>query len=341
MYEGIARTSRALERAEPILHPARTVADPVAIVYSVSHDHWHTDDPAVFVETRLLYAALRHLSIQPDFLGEEEVAAGLLDRYRVAYLTGNCLDRRAATALDRWVRGGGVLALSAGAATRDECFEPVAFPFTAAVYPPGAAAALEKQSGHRYNERIDLPRIKPLTEAGLTLDGRTVTHPAIGYRLRLAAEPPAAWGNFADGGVAAATVSHGAGKVVAVGFLPGLAYSPFKVGQTTLDEVWNADRRQVFAEPLKLAGIVPRVASSVPVVEANLLTGPEGSAVVLANYTHRPLERLVLRVAGGVGHPVARAESASGEAVTLRREGETLIVELPLDVADIVLLPRR
>jgi len=54
-----------------------------------------------------------------------------------------------------------------------------------------------------------------------------------------------------------------------------------------------------------------------------------------------PFERLVLRVPGGAGHPVARVESASGEAVTVRREGETIIVELPPDVADIVLLPWR
>lgn len=341
MYDGIARTSRAIQRAEPILYPARTVSDPVAILYSVSHDHWHTDDPAVFVETRLLYAALRHLSIQPDFLGEEEVTAGLLDRYRVLYLPGNCLDRKAAAAIDAWVRAGGVLYLSAGAATRDESFEPAVPPFAAAAYPPAAATALEKQSGHRYNERRDLPSIPPITQAALTIGSAAVSQPVIGYRMRLAAPPNAAWGTFSDGGVAAATVSHGDGKVVAVGFLPGLAYSPFKAGQTTLDEVWDPDRRKVFGEPLRLAGIMPLVEASVPVVEANLLTGPEGSAIVLANYTHRPIERLSLRLPRGPGHGVTRVDSAEGVAVAVRREGEAVILELPLDVADIVIVPAR
>jgi len=341
MYEGIAHTSRALARAEPILYPARTVSDPVAILYSVSHDHWHTDDPAVFVETRLLYAALRHLSIQPDFLGEEEVIAGLLDRYRVLYLPGNCLERKAAAAVDAWVRAGGVLYLSAGAATRDEAYEPVLPPFAATVYPATAAASLERQSGHRYNERRDLPAIPPLAQASLTIESAAVVHPAIGYRMRLAAGQAAAWGTFADGGVAAATVPHGEGRVVAVGFLPGLAYSPFKVGQKTLDEVWNPDLRKVFAEPLRVAGVEPLVEASVPVVEANLLTGPEGSAVVLANYTHRPIERLSLRLPRGAGHAIARAESAAGVTVAIRRDGDAVILDLPLDVADIVLLPTR
>jgi len=341
MYDGIARTSRALARAEPVLYPARTVSDPVAILYSVSHDHWHTDDPAVFVETRLLYAALRHLSIQPDFLGEDEVAAGRLDRYRVLYLPGNCLSRRAAAAVDDWVRRGGVLALSAGAATRDEYHEPMAMPFTAAVHPPAAAAALVKQRGHRYNERVDLPVIEPLTTATLKSDSAPVPHRVIGYRQPLAAAPGVeVWGTFADGTAAAVRVVHGQGQVYALGFLPGLAYSPFKVGQTTLDETWDPALRTAFARPLEAAAIRPVVASSVPVVEANLLTGPEGSAIVLANYTYRPIERLVLTI-NGLHHPVTRVETTEGVAVTVRRDGDATVLELPLGWTDIVLLPRR
>jgi hypothetical protein len=52
------------------------VRDQVAILYSVSHDIWHTDDPAAFAEKRLLWHALRHLHVQPDFLREEDVEAG-------------------------------------------------------------------------------------------------------------------------------------------------------------------------------------------------------------------------------------------------------------------------
>ena len=48
------------------LYPAKPVRDPVAVLYSVSHDYWHNDDPAAFVEKRLLWHALRHLGVQPD-----------------------------------------------------------------------------------------------------------------------------------------------------------------------------------------------------------------------------------------------------------------------------------
>ena len=36
-----------------------------------------------------------------------------------------------------------------------------------------------------------------------------------------------------------------------------------------------------------------------------------------------------------------RAESAEGVSVALRQDGDDLVLELPLDVADIVLLPAR
>src|SRR6185295_4686176 len=45
-YDGIAKLCRAIEKVEPVLMQAKPVRDPVAILYSVSHDIWHTDDPA-------------------------------------------------------------------------------------------------------------------------------------------------------------------------------------------------------------------------------------------------------------------------------------------------------
>ena len=67
-YDGIAKLNRALAKTEEVLYPAQPVRDPVAILYSVSHDIWHSDDPAAFSEKRLLWHALRHDGYQPDFL---------------------------------------------------------------------------------------------------------------------------------------------------------------------------------------------------------------------------------------------------------------------------------
>jgi len=339
-YEGIAKLSRALEKSEKVLYPANTVRDPVAVLYSVSHDLWHTDDPASFVENRLTWCALRHLSVQPDFLREEDVEAGRLGDYRVLYITGQCLTRKAAERIDAWVKAGGTVYLSAGAATRDEFYEPYLPPFATAVWPPEAARKMVKESGHRYNERVDLPTIKPLSTARLRSDAAAEPVRVIGCRLDLrdGLDQTAVLAEFADGKPAAARVNYGRGMVVAVGFLPGLAYSPFKVGQTTLDEVWPEAPRKVIALPLSAMVMEQSaVALSEPVVEADLLTGLEGAALVLVNYTYKPIGQLTIRLKSS---PTFReAVSTEGVPVTVRRTDRGIELKLPLQWTDIILLP--
>ncbi len=341
MYDGIAKTTRALERSESVLFPARPVRDPVAILYSVSHDLWHTEDPASFVEMRLTWHALRHLSVQPDFLREEDVEAGKLAGYKALYVTGQCLTRKAAERIDEWVRQGGVLYLAGGAATRDEFFEPQIPPFAAAFWPENAAGKLFQEPGHRYNERVDLPGIKPLTSARLALAGQAVQVKVIGCRMDLRApadDSHRVLGHYADGKIAAAMGRHGQGQVVAVGFLPGLAYAPFKANQTTLDEVWPAEPRAIFQWPLSLAKVRPVAGASVPVVEASLLSGPAGSAVVLANHTYRPIPKLKidLKLAGAP----SKAISTEGVPVSVQKTADGVSLELGLQWTDIVLLPK-
>jgi len=338
-YDGIARTGRALQQAEHILFDARPVRDPVAILYSVSHDIWHTDDPASFVEMRLTWHALRHLGFQPDFLREEDVEAGRLSNYKVLYLCGQCLTRRASEAIDRWVREGGTVYLCAGAATRDEYFEPYVPPFAAGVWPVDAAARMVKEK-HTYNERVDLPRIKPLAAARFDLDGRREEIRVLGCRLDLQSSGSVRRiASFDDGAPAAAVAQHGAGRVVAVGLLPGLAYSPFRVNQDTLDEKWPEGPRRVIGMATELAGVRPAVIADQPVVEASLLDGPAGSAVVLANYTYQPIERLRVVLRGRRVPP--RAVSTEGVPVTIVQTPDGPAMELPLAWTDIVLLPRE
>jgi len=345
-YDGIAKLTRALERAEDILFPAAPVRDPVAILYSVSHDMWHTDDPASFVEMRLTWHALRHLSLQPDFLREEDVEAGSLADYKVLYVTGQCLTRKAAVKIGEWVNAGGVLYLAGGAATRDEFYEPYVPQFAAQVWPADTARTLIKETGHSYNERADLPKIKPLTSARLTLTDGTgeaagapgVVIKVIGLRANLQ-ETPAVLGRFEDGQPAAAIHTHGKGRVLAAGFLPGLAYSPFKAGQKTLDEVWPDGPRELIGLPLKLAGIRPVARASLAVVETSLLTGPAGSALVLANYTYKPIAKL--RVELRVARAPAKAVSTEGVPVNLSKTADGVALELPLEWTDILLLPNE
>ena len=342
-YGGIARLTRALAKSEDVLYPAKPVRDPVAILYSVSHDYWHSDDPAAFVEKRLLWHGLRHAGIQPDFLREEDLEQGRLRGYRALYVTDWCISRKASAAIDAWVRAGGVVYLSAGAATRDEFYEPYVPPFAARVWPMDAAAGLVAER-HTYNERTDLPGIAPMTHVNVRLGEKRFTLPVLGCRLNLRKDTtPAAASSgltavFDDGQKAANSVKYGEGRIIAVGFMPMLSYGQlagFK--PTEMAERWPDAPRKLIELPLTLAHIHPAVRVSVPVVEVSLLNGPMGSALVLANYTYHPIRSLSIDIAvpGGMG----RAVSTEGARIRQTKTKSGVRLELPLDNTDIVILP--
>jgi hypothetical protein len=335
-YDGIAKLGKAMEQSEPILYPAKPVRDPVAVLYSVSHDIWHSDDPAAFVEKRLLWHALRHLHVQPDFLREEDVQAGTLSSYKALYVTDECISRSASDAIDKWVRGGGVVYLSAGAATRDEFFEPYVPAFARTLWPDDAAKRLKSEK-HTYNERVDLPMIPAMARARGEIGGKPFDLPVIGCRLDLRVGISDTIAKFNDGAPAMAMAAHGKGRVIAAGFMPMLAYGQlagFK--PSTLEEIWPAGPRLIVGLPLELAHIAPVARASEPVVETSLLTGPKGSALVLVNYTYHPVQSL--KVDLRLATPVTRAVSTSGAIVHVEKIEGGVRLELPLDWTDIVLL---
>lgn len=335
-YDGIVKLNRALEKSEDVLYPAKTVGDPAAILYSVSHDIWNTNNQAAFVEKRLLWHALKHLQIQPDFLREEDIDAGKLKDYKVLYIVDWCIARKSSKAIDEWVKAGGVLYLSAGAATRDEFNEPFEPPFSSRVWGDGAAQRLVSER-HTYNERTDLPTIKPLTTAAVQIGERKFDLPVIGSRLDMSSGAKA-FATFADGKTAGQSIVYGRGQIIAVGFMPMLAYGKLAAFKpTTLEEKWTPEPREIIKMTLDHAKFEPVVKTNVPVVEANLLTGASGSALVLANYTYQPIDRLTIDLK--LSESVKRAISTQGNRVEIKSLGnQRARLTLPLKSVDIILL---
>jgi len=132
-------------------------------------------------------------------------------------------------------------------------------------------------------------------------------------------------------------LGHGAGKVVAIGFLPMLAYGQganFK--PTTLEERWPAEPRRVIKLALDGGSVSPVATCDKPVVETSLLTGAAGSALVLVNYTYQPIDEL--RIDVKLSHPITRATSTEGDAVRMEKTADGVRLHLPLVWTDIVLL---
>jgi len=327
-----------LEKAEPVLDSAQPVRDPVAIVYSVSHDIWHSDNAAAFVEKRLLWHALRHLHVQPDFLREEEIEGGRLKDYKLLFLADACLTRASSAKIDQWVRDGGVLYMSAGAATRDEFYQPCVPPFAEDVWSADAAARLKIES-HTYNERTDLPTLRPLTTVRVHLPGAQESFelPVLGGMLPLKAEGIEPIARFADSSPAGAMMNYGRGKVIALGFLPMLAYGQgagFK--PITLEEKWPEPPRRLLRFALDVGRVTPIAQCDHPVVETSLLSGRAGSILLLANYTYHPIQSLVIDLR--LDHPVRRAVSTEGVKAQLERTQTGVRLRLPLQWTDAVVL---
>lgn len=83
-------------------------------------------------------------------------------------------------------------------------------------------------------------------------------------------------------------------------------------------------------------GVVPVARASEPVVETGLLAGPRTSALVLVNYTYKPLGKLTV----DLNWPAAIRRVVSREGVSVQNEslpGGTRLT-LPLEWTDIVLL---
>jgi hypothetical protein len=316
-YDGIAKLGRALEKCEDVICAAQPARDPVAIAYCVSQDLWVCDNPAAFVEKRLTWHALRHEQIQPLFIREEEMASGGLRNIKVLYLNDWCVSRAASAAIDQWVKDGGVLYMSAGAATRDEFYEPYLPGFAKAVWPDDATKQFVVEQGHTYNERTDLPKIKPIT----MVDGM----PVIGCRMPLR-----------DGSSKASVeVLYGKGKIFATSFMPGLAYGQgANFAPTELKEKWPDAPRKLIARPLDAIRSIQQVRANVPVVEASLIGGPKGFAVVLANYTYQPIDKLVL----DVHRDFTSATSIEGVPVKLEKTQTGVRLELPLKWTDFIIL---
>ncbi len=336
-YFGLAKLNRSLQKAEDTLYEAKTVSDEdVGILYSVSHDIWNNKNQSAFVEKRLLWHALRHLHIQPNFLREDDIEEGKLEKYKVLFITDWNITRKASEKIDEWVKNGGTLYLSAGAATRDEFNEPFTPNFAKKIWVENPTSKLTNQNS-TFNERTVLPKIKPLTTNKIQIDNQTFDLHAIGTRLNLKSNLNS-FAKFTDGKNAGAIISYGKGKIIAVGFMPMLAYGKLaNFKPKTLEEKWQPEPRKIIEKTLKLSNINPIIKSDTPVVETNLLSGSQGSAIVLANYTYQPIKSLKLDVK--IDKPVKNAISVEGKRVKILKQSKgVLSLELPLDWTDIILL---
>jgi hypothetical protein len=322
------------------------------IVLSVANDVWNNDellakDPPVEKlyhatlnvdshERKALWLALRHAHLPVDMITDEDLAAGVPDRFKVLYVVGDELLGAAAGPLDAWVRAGGTLVGIGGGGLLDEYRRDQ--PIMRTLY--GIADRRRDRFQRSLRPAVDLPTAKPrdvltfdAAHGGLALPvycGLERLEPAAGETVA---------GRFGDGSPAAIDRKVGRGRALLVGALPGIAYLQPGIGSRkrgmTLD--YPADVRRLIVEPAESAGVRRHATTSDPLVEATLQEGPRGAVVTLVSFRYPDGGPVTVTLAGlpeakqvtsTRRGPLAVTPSPAGPQVTLPvDEGDFLVVD--------------
>ena len=338
-YDGVAALSRHLAGAEHIIAPGRTRQARVAVLYSLSSDLWQPFGYVSMAERRLTYLSLVHGQYLVDFLTEQDLESGRLADYAALYVADPCVSGAACARIRKWVKGGGALFGSAGAAGRNEFDEPQSG--LSDVFGVPTQLDVRVQSG-RFDLRGALNGLDWMDH--VTFQADAPGFGALGLRATVRPDRGSVVARFDDGAPAVVTNRFGRGGAVYIATCPGVSYAKdarFVSGD--LKEKWPTAQRDFINATAR--GTPPLVGLSHPVVEAGVFDAPAGTALVLANFTYEPITNLVVRLPMTRAPAAARAMAAGPLALSvtsappyLRAAGYRFVAgcTLPLGWSDIV-----
>jgi hypothetical protein len=322
-------------------------------------------------ERKALYYALRHSQTPVDFLSEEDVIEGRAKDYRLIYVTQQWLHSQAIDALTRWVESGGTLVAMCGGGFYNE-FNQLN-PQTGTLYgvksqqiqtDPQLVSKYLREANRPFLTKQDLPLYDAIDHATWALDEgpsaaekRIRDVPVIVWKQTLEPADSRVLGWYKDGRPAVIAKSHGKGRTYLFGFLPGQAYlksglliAPPDRGATDaanghyLPTTMDVNLRRRLVEDFLPTTFVRPVTCSVSLVETTCIDTPPPSgkrarlAIPLMNYTGRPIERLTVRI--DQFSPASQVRSVEHGVLKPRFDGDVMTVELPLQIADMLLIDR-
>ncbi len=351
-----AAITREIGAVEDILLGAMPAPAKVALLYSTASDVWTVEETNAYGFDRIhTWMALSHAQMPVDIVSEQQAERDMLDSYSVCYLSGPNLTIAAATKLKQWVKAGGTLWLTAGAASRDEFNRPLhvlddILPATRSEVMPLQAFVA---SGRYLNTLAAKDEVQ--------WEGGKASVLAIKQPLTATAGSTTL-AKFKDGSAAMVRGSAGQGQITCCGFLPALSYIKSALDaraalqkkiddKTTLtadeqhdaklvDRSYNpwkfpADLRDLILTPT--AKITRPILCDHALVDAVFMPHEKGIVIPLANYTLEPIQKLTLTI--NVPRTIAKAESATHGEIPFKQTSPTSIeLSLPLNNNDFVKL---
>jgi hypothetical protein len=341
-YPGMAHLSHLLEFGEKIIAPGKPRPTRVALLYSISSDLWQPFGYAHMLERRGLYLALVHDQYLVDLVTEEDVVAGRLADYRILYTADPCISAAAAKSVGIWVKQGGTVVATCAAGSRNEFGEPS--PALSDVFGIAPELSADCQRGE-YRERGRLNDI-PYRDH-MQLDGGEIG--IIGMKAVIEPRQAATKATFtSDGAPALLENQFGQGRAVYFATTPGISYiKDANFVSDALAEKWPPEQRRAITRYAAEIGAAPLAKLSEPVVEAGIYDAPGGSALMLANFTYRPIaslhvevpSRSAVRAIKSLAGGTLRFETAPADSLW-REEGYSQVARfaLPLDMDDLVIM---
>ncbi len=357
-YPEIARGIRALVPAETIITRGTPEPRRAAVLYNLTHEYWNGSEAALHRDRLGIFTAILHAHVPADVILEEDLTPETLAAYPVVYINGFNMQRRHIEALTEWVKAGGVLVATSGAALRDEYDDPspeAEFLFGARqrlIGEPDAAATAAVSAGEPDEptpaepdapmpEETDEPTLVekatgPAAGAPvLTLAAGELTPavslPAIGAQLALTPTAGRSVGVYADGSCGAVLHELGKGRVLLLGVLPGHAYRQAAAGAQA-----SGIRRAITAPALMALGPLS-VEYSEPLVELARFDHAEGLAVMLNDFSRAPGREAVLTVR--TDRPITDVVASHGGKLVWKREGDAICIQCPVPhPVDVVIL---
>lgn len=221
LLPALGELAHEIGAVDDLLAGAKRLPSETAIFYSVPADIWNVGfDVAPGYERMGTYLALRHAQVPVDVLGDEQARSGLLGGYKAVFLPTEQLDHRNITSLSAWVHAGGTLVLGPGAGKRDEWNRA-----TDALDLALSIRTAEAESSQRVPTAPSRSYCEGAKVSGAVQLSSDARVEVFGSGAPLS--PPSKariLATFVDGRPAAFDVSRGRGRVVVLGFMPGLAY---------------------------------------------------------------------------------------------------------------------
>ncbi|MBY0514164.1 MAG: hypothetical protein K2P78_09680 [Gemmataceae bacterium] len=323
-------------------------------------------------ERKAVYYALRHAQVPVDFLSEDDVIEGRAKDYRLIYVTQQYVHSKCVAALQQWCEAGGTVVALCGGGMYDEFQKenPAARKLYGAAGPnvvvdPQLVPKYLTKENVPFLSKHDLPRYEPIDVAGWVVPptdpkapGHDVRFPVMVWKQPLAAtDGGRVIGTFRDGSPAVVTKEHGKGRAVLFGFLPGQAYlksglpvRPVDRGASPagyahfLPTGMNGQLREWFVDAFLPAPDARPVVCSAPLVESTCIDTPPLNgqpsrlAVTLINWTPKRVPELTV-VIPNAGR-VTRVRSVERGPLEFVKRDESVVVTLPLDAADMLLIDR-